>query len=1233
MKKYISTLLGAICLTYSFGQNITNPDFEQVNAMPNYLQIDNSFIPSKFPTGWFSPSEASPDLFTGSQASCGSAGSPQDNPLNQFCYPAVCTWQNRFGQQTPKSGNSYAGFAAGREYIATQIYTTNNTGLIAGQCYRFTYYVSRADVSDRAMKLQVVLSKNSLQTNGTGPIPYPSDAIVHTTDSFIVNKVGWSRIDVDFKATGGEKFITIGLFDNNGFFDADGNYIPVEIFDNSTGECDNTGNQFTGCSNCPASAGLGYYYIDLVSLQPIGSANFNNPIVYSNANPNITSSHSNSNILISGDVFIASNVTFTNCNVQFNAGSSIIVNSNQTFTLDNSRLTIGCALMWEGIRVKQGATLVTQNNSVIQDAVIAVMCDNANWRLSNTTFNKNGQDLVLKNVNNNTNNHIRGCLFNDQNLLNNSLVTASGRTDYGINILSAQSNAASVVVGGTNTGEGCTFVSGIAGIQTVGVNLDVINSVFNSCQRGIKAVSSDVDVTGSTFAYGFLGIDFSHDVTSFQKKSISVHDCIFSTTSGIYSYYKTNCSVTKSQFNDCAIGVNWYSNYDCDLVVGTDSIASGLGNQFTGCAFPVMLADNKSTANSVVLYNSDQTGNLSYTDILISGNRFLGVLGKQTNQCISILEFTLGSDVNYHSLELENNLMSEVSRGIELSNVYGMGQHIRNIQGATDTIAHSWLQNNAISLITTYTSTAKGINLAQSPGMKVIANGISSDAPGHWQNNGIRSVNSETSILVGNAVQAGTGILMAQDALFSSIYCNSLTGNSCGINLAQTRLNLPGTYQAYYNPQTAAWESYTNNFTAPNIPWTVNFQNYLSSTSDNLWVWDNTVNATSPKVWNSAANTLENNMQASSMISAPSPYSSGNPFIGQNACDYAPVYGGSDFSVPYVYSSNVRPVLADAVQQWTADYFYQGIKNSTGQGNSGNVSQKVIDILAVESAIAERDFVAATSILSSYAATNTVEQNYKTVLEIVVAVNYPQMRKSTEAEKNTLIGIAQQQIPVGGLAVNLARAYLLANYQLMFEDNEDFATGEVRGKLTAAANCAPGTLQGMSVVLINPANQALSLTGANVQENGTFAFDPFQLHYLAAQNPGTTYRIAAQKGSTLTVLDNAARTLDNWMAQPVLNYTVTCTGNSRLADISQPETVVTVYPNPTNGAVTVALPEGQKATVELYSLTGQLLLSEQLKQTAVLQLDAGQIPDGIYLLKITSVSGNVQTEKLIINRK
>jgi Secretion system C-terminal sorting domain len=1230
MKKcYFTSLLGAICLTYSFGQNIVNPDFEQVTTLPNYQQSDNTFDVTKFPTGWNTASEGSPDYFTGSSASCGGA-----NPLNQTCYPAVCTWQNRFGQQSPKSGDSYVGFESYlSEYITTQIYTPNNVGLIAGQCYRFSYWVSRADVSEYATKIQTVISKNSLYQATTQVMGYPADAIVHTTDSFIINKVGWSQIIVDFKATGGEKFITIGLFDNNGFFDVYGNYVPTLLAESSPGDCDNSGTQATGCSNCAASGGLSYYYVDLASLQPIGAPNFPNPIVYSTGNPNITSSHSNSNILISGDVFIASNVTFTNCNVQFNAGSSITVNSNQTLTLDNAQLTIGCALMWEGIKVKPGATLVTKNYTTIQDAIVAVRCDNANWQLSNTTFNKNGQDVVLENVNSSTNNHIKGCIFNDQNVLNIAAITASGRTDYGINILSGQSNAAPVIVGGTASRENCTFVSGIAGIQSAGISVNVINSTFNSCQRGIKVTSADVNVTGSTFAYGFLGIDFSHDVTSFQKKSISVYDCNFSTTSGIYSYYKTNCSITKSKFNDCSIGVNWYSNYDCDLVVGTDSLASGLGNQFTGCTFPVMLADNKSNGISALIFNSDQPGNLNYTDILISGNSFFGVIGKQTNQCISILEFTLGSNVSYHSLEIQDNLMSEVSRGIELSNVYGMWQHLKSIQNATDSIAHSWIQNNNMSIVTTYTSTAKGINLIQSPGMKVIANGIGSDAPGHWQNNGIRSVNSQTSILVGNSIQAGTGILMAQDGMYSNIYCNSLAGNSCGINLAQTRVNLSGTYQARYNPQTALWEAFTNNFTSPTIPWTVNFQNYLSSTPDNLWVWDNTVNATSPKVWNAAANALENNMQNSSLISAPSPFSGSNPFIGQYACDYAPVFGGSDFSVPYTQSPNVRPVLANPVQQWTADYYYQGTKNSTGLGNSGNVSQKITDILAIEAAIGERDFVEATTRLNAYTPTNTVEQNYKTMLQVLVAVNYPLMRKTTEAEKNILIGIAQQQIAIGGLAVNLARAYLLANYQLMFEDSEDFAIGEVRGKLTAAANCPAGTLSGMSIVLINPANQALSVTGAKVQENGTFAFDPFQLRYLAAQNPGVTYRIAAQKGTILTVLDNTARTLDNWMAQPVLNYTYTCGNGSRLADLTQPEAAATVYPNPTNGAVTIALPEGQKATVELFSLTGQLMLNEQVNQTTVLQLDAGQVPDGVYLLKITSVSGSVQTEKLIINRK
>jgi hypothetical protein len=1236
MKKILFSVAGLLFTASVFGQ-LLNGDFEINLSSPNYIQDNQNFVPVKFAQSWTTPNYGSPDLFTGSSASCGNINSPVDNPSNYSCYPQVCTWGNLYGQQTPYSGDNYVGISAGNEYIQTQINPQQYpNGLAAGQCFRVSFYTSRGDRSQFAARLQVVLSKTNQYYNQSGPIPYNADDIVLTTDEIIYNKTGWELVTFSFKATGGEKYLTIGLFDNNGYYDGAGNFVVAMLPEfTMPGDCNNTTSQSSGCTSCVwnGASGEAYYYIDLVSLVPIGQNTFLNPIVYTAGNANITTSHSNANILISGNVNIASNVTFTNCDIQFNAGSSITVNGNQTFTLDNSRLSVGCALMWEGIFVNPGGTIVTQNNTLIQDAHQAIVCNNANWRLSNTTFNKNGQDLVLKNVNSSTSNYIYGCLFNDQNTLSDPSYNASGRTEYGVNIVSAQNNAAPVVVGGTAPGQGSTFVGGIAGIISTGYNFDVLNSTFSSCQRGIKAVSCDVNVTGSTFSNGFLGIDFSHIVASLPKYSLTVHNSTFNNTYGIQSYQRTNCTVTKSNFNDCSIGVNWYSNHDCDLIIGTDNLLSGLGNQFRGCSYPVILSDNKSTAqSSFAIYQNDDPSNIDYTDILISGNQFYGQPGKQTNQCISIMEFTLGNSVNYHSLEIQDNLMSEVSRGIELSNVHGMWQYLSSFQNPSDNVAHSWVNKNTIGVITTYSSTAKGINLVQSPGMKVIANGISSDAPGHWQNNGIRSINSEASILVGNAVQAGTGILMAQNAVKSKIYCNSLAGNSCGINLAQTRLNILGTYQGYWNAQ-GIWEAYTNNFTSPNIPWAVNYQNYLSNTGDNLWIWDNSVSLNSPKVWNSAANALESNMQNSSLISAPSQFSNGNPFIGQYACDYYPVYGGAFTNVTFSQSPNVRPVLADAVAQWTADYYYQGVKNSTGQGNSGNVSQKVMDILAIEEAIGARDFVLANSILAGYTPTNIVEQNYKTVLQTLVAVNYPQMRITTEAEKNSLLGVAQQKMATGGLAVNLARAYLFANYLITFEDDDNYASGEVSGKITAAANCPAGTLTDMAVVLINSANQSLSLTGGKVQENGTFAFDPFQLRYLAAQNPGITYRIAVQKGNSLVVLDNTARTLDNWMAQPVLNYTYTCTGGARLADQSQPETLAMVYPNPNEGAFTVALPEGEKATIALYSLTGQLVHSQQVNQTVVLQLDVNQVPNGVYLLQITSVNGNVQTEKLVINRK
>ena len=84
-------------------------------------------------------------------------------------------------------------------------------------------------------------------------------------------------------------------------------------------------------------------------------------------------------------------------------------------------------------------------------------------------------------------------------------------------------------------------------------------------------------------------------------------------------------------------------------------------------------------------------------------------------------------------------------------------------------------------------------------------------------------------------------------------------------------------------------------------------------------------------------------------------------------------------------------------------------------------------------------------------------------------------------------------------------------------------------------------------------------------------------------------------------------------------------------DLSLPASAIFIAPNPANGLVNVKL-TGSKGIVEgiiLYDLSGQMLRDWSGTGTDTLQLDAGSLPPGMYLLHICTSEG-VGLAKLVI---
>lgn len=1151
MKKKLMICVIGLATFRVFGQDaIRNGNLETISNSPSVQQIDQQHVASQFPTYWYPPTGGSPDAFSSANPTC----SPW---TTSPCYPQLCTWANKFGQENPHSGNVMMGANITGEFLQTQLNPSAGyypNGLAAGACYRLTVHVSRADLAGFHAPIQAVLSTTNLvDMNNTGPMVIPAGTLKLTTPISITPKVGWTQIIYDFRALGGEKYLTLGLFDTG-----------LQSAETTPGSCDATGNN--ACTNCAVPNTI-YYYFDDISLVPVAN-NFTPDLVFTNANPNITASQSGKNILISGNVNIASNVTFTNCHIRCNTGSTITVNNNQVFTLSGTDIKGGCGYMWQGIRVNPGATISMSAASSIEDAIIAVECDNAIWQIQNSTFSKNERDIVLKNNNVNSSAfYIKGVTFNDDQYLAGPAYGYQGKTISAIKAYGTlMSNSMPITVGGTNTGDGCTFKGGQYGIQSDRCDMNVLQSTFEN-----------VLVTG---------IDFMETTPGQNSRTLNVtNGCNFKNTTtqaymadGIFAHNRVNLKVQGNQFNHLSAAVKWYDNPNRNLTVG-DPANTSLGNTITGCLFGIVGYGNKTTAGTATMFSSNNPTGSGYTNILIANNLIYGVLGKQTYMGILLSEYSLGSDAAYYTLDIRSNFFSQVTNGIQLERVNGWGNFLYYL-GNSNNYVKSQLLNNFVSLNTNYMPYEYAFMVNNSPGLNITANGVSSDAPSNWQNYGIFFQNSERCRLIGNAIQAGTGIVGAGVIFNSDILCNSLSGNSCGINLANSQLR----YVNGLHGSTGAGGAFVNYFTGPTIPWGINMQNYYSPNNQNKWVWDNTATSTYPKLWNSSTGSFETNLTATSVITN---------ITGTNNCIYFPVYGGNIFSTPYASGSNATSTWSDPVQQWIANYNYHVGYLVTGQGNGTHAAASIRDMIDIENAIGSEMYSDAEALLAAYTPGTTVEQNFKDVLQIMLDVNFPESREVTTAEKAALVTIANQDPLTGGPAVEIARSYLTA-YFGMFFSKPDYTSPKITGTATIVTPCNLSPVSGTVITLADENNNVLPITGATIEADGSFSFDPYQMMYYKGLYPNTNYRMVSAEGSRYTVLNQDYMKISDWIIASPLE--VDLGGVVVLTDtiIVDPDTgyteVTSIYDG--NGNFYEVITEGEGNTdivVSKYSPNSELL--------------------------------------------
>jgi hypothetical protein len=178
---------------------ILNPSFEDSVASPlTFEEIDNSLY-------WKNPNTASPDYFHISASSA----------------MAMTIPYNFFGYQYSRMGNAHGGIYGagqstsggpldGREYIQGQFSDT----LIAGNVYHVSFYFNFSNNSNVAItKLGAYISSAQISLASFSNFPY-TPQIVTPAGTYLTDTLNWVLLEGDYISSGGEKYITIGNFDD-----------------------------------------------------------------------------------------------------------------------------------------------------------------------------------------------------------------------------------------------------------------------------------------------------------------------------------------------------------------------------------------------------------------------------------------------------------------------------------------------------------------------------------------------------------------------------------------------------------------------------------------------------------------------------------------------------------------------------------------------------------------------------------------------------------------------------------------------------------------------------------------------------------------------------------------------------------------------------------------------------------------------------------------------------------
>lgn len=182
---------------------VMNPSFEETDCEDSDTDFD-------FPAlNWYNATNSSPDYYS------------------MTLGPGECSNGVPLGSQAPRTGDFMIGLwgsqlnSPTRDYIQSRLLAP----MVEDSNYCIEMYVLRIESSPLAInRFGVQLSQDSLYNFSTSSVLLGGLLLSNPVDEFLTNAENWMRLSWDYRAQGGEQFITLGNF----WTESELEYVDVE---------------------------------------------------------------------------------------------------------------------------------------------------------------------------------------------------------------------------------------------------------------------------------------------------------------------------------------------------------------------------------------------------------------------------------------------------------------------------------------------------------------------------------------------------------------------------------------------------------------------------------------------------------------------------------------------------------------------------------------------------------------------------------------------------------------------------------------------------------------------------------------------------------------------------------------------------------------------------------------------------------------------------------------------